>query len=121
MPASSRTSTPIPTRCVRMAVSLQTYTLQAVGVLAEYGDGVGLEQVDDADKLVDFIEVVHGVVVAYHLAQVAGAAADQAIILGPAEGQADGGQGRVADVEHIRVGLGAAPGKVVHAPFLVSA
>ena len=35
---------------VRIAASLQSQALQAVGLLAEDGDGVRLEQVDDADE-----------------------------------------------------------------------
>ena len=41
---------------------------------------VALEQADQAEQLVDFVQMVHPVVVLHHAAQVAGALADQTVV-----------------------------------------
>lgn len=61
---------------------------------------VALEQADQAEQLVDFVQMVHPVVVLHHAAQVAGALADQTVV-GLAEQQPGHRQAGGARVERI--------------------
>lgn len=63
-------------------------------MLAVEGDRIGIKQVMDAKRLIDLVQMVHPVAGTDHLAEVAAAYPDQAVI-GPAEKGAGQGQRRI--------------------------
>ena len=79
-------------------------------MLPKHGFGVGFKKAVQAQRLVDFIQVVHEVVIPDDLAEVIAATSYQAVILAEPKSQAGGAEQGVGWVQNVGENAGATPG-----------